>query len=127
MTETIWGSTTKPASSERLARRVSSLDLDGTLYIGYPVIGTPEGPFTVDALWLSPSNGLILFDVIEGKELGDYKNRQDEYVTTVQAKLLQHKQLIRNRKLAFEIGVVTYAPAKANLRSEEDSKFPVAN
>jgi hypothetical protein len=68
MTNTIWGTTTKPASSERLARRFAQLDLDGTLYIGYPVIGTPEGPFTVDALWLSPSRGLVLFDMVEGGE-----------------------------------------------------------
>ncbi len=50
MVSIIWGATKKPISSQRLAHFFSeNVQLEGFLYIGYPVIGTPEGgafPFT---------------------------------------------------------------------------------
>jgi hypothetical protein len=43
MINTVWGSTDKPVSSKRLAEILSAEpDIEGTLYIGYPIIGTPE-------------------------------------------------------------------------------------
>lgn len=91
MINIVWGSTDKPVSSKRLAELLSSkTDLDGTLYIGYPIIGTPEGPFPIDALLVSPTKGLVLFSVVEGKNLPDYAEVQDESFNKMQAKLLQH-------------------------------------
>src|ERR1035441_5719643 len=79
MINTVWGSTDKPVSSKRLAEILSEeADLEGTLYIGYPIIGTPEGSFPIDALLVSPTKGLVLFSVVEGKVLADYAEPQDE-------------------------------------------------
>ncbi len=79
MINTVWGSTDKPVSSKRLAELLSATaDLEGTLYIGYPIIGTPEGSFPIDALLVSPTKGLVLFSIVEGKILPDYAKLQDE-------------------------------------------------
>jgi hypothetical protein len=94
--------------------------LQGTLYIGYPIIGTPEGSFPIDALLVSPTKGLVLFNVVEGRTLPDYAAAQDEGFNKMQAKLLQHQTLIRKRKLLVEIHTVTFAPAIAQLNSEEE-------
>lgn len=79
MIDTVWGSTDKPVSSKRLAEALSAeADLTGTLYIGYPIIGTPDGSFPIDALLVSPSKGLVLFNVVEGRTLPDYVEAQDQ-------------------------------------------------
>ncbi|MDP1634306.1 MAG: hypothetical protein Q8L69_06455, partial [Gallionellaceae bacterium] len=121
MINTVWGSTDKPVSSKRLAELLSEeANLQGTLYIGYPIIGTPEGSFPIDALLVSPNKGLVLFSVVEGRTLPDYAAAQDEGFNKMQAKLLQHQSLIRKRKLLVDIHTVTFAPAIAQLNVDEE-------
>ncbi len=80
MVEVIWGSAQeKPISSRSLAEDLAANPaLDGYLYLGYPIIGSPTGPIKLDALLVSPSFGLVAFDLVEGTDIGDYRNRQDE-------------------------------------------------
>jgi hypothetical protein len=112
MIDVISGSTTKPASSKRLATALQAKpELRGTLYVGYPILGTPDGAFPVDAILLSPDVGLVAFDVVEGKEIGDYQTRQDNLYSKLQAKLLQYPALVRKRKLLTNIQPITFAPA----------------
>jgi superfamily I DNA and RNA helicase len=126
MINTVWGSTDKPVSSKRLAELLNAeADLEGTLYIGYPIIGTPEGSFPIDALLVSPTKGLVLFSVVEGKTLSDYGEMQDEGFNKMQAKLFQHQTLIRKRKLLVNIHTVTFAPAIAQLDGDEE--HPLCN
>ena len=88
MVDTIWGTTNKPISSRKLSERIeSSAALGGTLYIGYPILGTPNGAFPFDAILLSPEHGVVVFDVVEGLNVGDYRERQDDFFTKLQAKL----------------------------------------
>ncbi|MFZ2632585.1 MAG: ATP-binding domain-containing protein [Desulfosalsimonadaceae bacterium] len=126
MINTVWGSTDKPVSSKRLAELLNEVvDIEGTLYIGYPIIGTPEGSFPIDALLVSPTKGLVLFSVVEGKTLPDYVEVQDEGFNKMQAKLLQHQSLIRKRKLLVDIHTITFAPAITQLDSDEE--HPLCN
>ena len=121
MINTVWGSTDKPIASKRLAQILSAdEDREGTLYIGYPIIGTPEGSFPIDALLVSPNKGLVLFSVVEGKALPDYAEAQDEGYNKMQAKLLQHQTLIRKRELLVDIHTVTFAPAIPQLEPDEE-------
>lgn len=126
MINTVWGSTDKPVASKRLAQILSAEeDLKGTLYIGYPIIGTPEGSFPIDALLVSPSKGLVLFSVVEGKVLPNYAEAQDEGFNKMHAKLLQHQNLIRKRRLLVDIHTVTFAPAIQQL--DEDYEHAICN
>lgn len=121
MINTVWGSTDKPIASKRLAQILGAEeDLEGTLYIGYPIIGTPEGSFPIDALLLSPTKGMVLFSVVEGKALPDYAEAQDEGFNKMQAKLRQHQNLIRKRKLLVDIRTVTFAPAIPQLDPDNE-------
>lgn len=48
MVTTIRGTTSKPVSSQRLARFFADRpDYEGFLYIGYPIIGTPDGAYAI--------------------------------------------------------------------------------
>lgn len=121
MINIVWGSTEKPVASKRLAQILSAeADLEGTLYIGYPIIGTPDGSFPIDALLVSPTKGLILFSVVEGKILPNYAELQDEGFNKMQAKLRQHQTLIRKRKLLVDIHTLTFAPAIQKLEPRDE-------
>jgi superfamily I DNA and RNA helicase len=105
------GSTSKPVSSQRLIQKFSGdLSPDGTLYIGYPILGTPTGAFPFDALLLCPLCGLVAFDIVEGRDLGDFASRQDDIFNKLNSKLRQYPALVKRRELALSLHVVTYAP-----------------
>jgi superfamily I DNA and RNA helicase len=120
MADIIWGSTTKPVAARLLADGIDAMaTLEGTFYVGYPILGTPDGAFPFDALLLSPKHGAVAFDVVEGKDLGHYSDRQDELFTRLSSKLLQYPGLVGRRKLEVAISVLTFAPAVPNLPSDE--------
>lgn len=128
MIDIVWGSTDKPVSSKLLAALLSSKqDFEGTLYIGYPIIGTPEGSFPIDALFISPTQGLVLFNLVEGKTLPHYAEVQDEAYNKMQAKLLQHQVLIRKRKLLVEIETITFAPAVPQIETYADEDHAICD
>jgi superfamily I DNA and RNA helicase len=112
MADIIWGSTTKPVAARQLADGLKAIpELGGTLYVGYPILGTPDGAFPFDALLLSPQYGAVAFDIVEGRDIGRFSERQDEIYTKLQAKLLQYPSLVGRRQLAVPIAVLTFAPA----------------
>jgi len=67
----ITGTTQKPASSERLKEffRKYNDEYSGYLYIGYPIIGTVNGAYPIDAIWVSKEKGLVVFNLIDGKNI----------------------------------------------------------
>lgn len=122
MIDTVWGSTKKPASARQLAETLAQTpNLNGTLYIGYPVIGTPDGAFPFDALLLSPEKGAVAFDLVEGRELGEFQDRQDDLFAKLHSKLMQYPSLVERRTLAAPIHTVTFAPALPGVAGTADS------
>ncbi len=103
----------KPESSKQLASYFEAQKdkLTGTLYVGYPIIGTSDGGFQIDALLITKELGLIIFNLVEGLDVGGYQDIQDENYTKLKSKLFQHKNLTVKRELAFKINTVTYAPS----------------
>ena len=116
----------KPESSKQLANFFESIknNYEGTLYIGYPIIGTANGGFKIDALLITKERGLVAFNINEGIDSSvNYQDIQDEIYTKIQSKLFQYKTLTNKRNLAVEINVVTYAPAWSNI-PKEDMEYP---
>jgi hypothetical protein len=64
-----------------------------------------------DRLLLSLTIGIVVFDIVEGKQLGGVVAVQDDSYTKLQAKLLQHKTRVSGRQLWVPIYVLTFAPA----------------
>lgn len=128
MIDVIWGSAReKPESSKYLAEELSSIsDLTGYLYIGYPIIGSPGGALKLDALLVSDKVGLVAFDLVEGTELGDFQQRQDEIASMLEVRLKPYATLKDRRSLKFDIQTVTFAPAKVTVPATEKPYF-IAN
>ncbi|VAW87227.1 hypothetical protein MNBD_GAMMA16-837 [hydrothermal vent metagenome] len=105
MIEIIKGTTKTPVSSQRLVTLLQPKEnLDGQFYIGYPIFSTPEGRYPIDAILISPVNGVILFHIIEGTTLrSDYKEIQDDIYNKLEAKLRNHKSLENHRLCAVGI------------------------
>ena len=57
-------------------------------------VDPPSGAFPFDAILLSPEHGVVVFDVVEGTNLGDYRQRQDDFFTKLTAKLIQYPALL---------------------------------
>jgi len=116
----------KPESSKQLASVFESIknNYEGTLYIGYPIIGTANGGFKIDALLITKESGLVAFQINEGIDLAiDYQDIQDEMYTKIQSKLFQYKALTKRRALAVNINVISYSPAWLNI-PKEDENYP---
>ncbi|TRU29633.1 MAG: helicase [Microcystis aeruginosa Ma_SC_T_19800800_S464] len=128
MVNVIRGSSAKPVSSQRLAKYFEErTDIEGTLYIGYPIIGTPQGGYQIDALLVSRQQGIIIFNIDEGQNYDlDIEGTQDESITKLEAKLLSYKELVQKRKLMVSISVATYAPIWNNYPEAINRKaYPV--
>lgn len=92
------------------------------------MIASPEGKLTVDAILISPSKGIVLFDLIEGRDIGNYDERQDDLATKIQAKLMFDRELVKKktRELKVPIYTISFASAIQSFdKSEED--YPLAN
>ncbi|MBE7682210.1 DEAD/DEAH box helicase [Paenibacillus sp. P13VS] len=110
MVSIIRGSHEKYASTQQLVSYFDSRpEIDGVLYLGYPIIGSSDGAIDVDAMLISPQHGLILFDLVEGIEFEDRSEIRDDLYRRMKAKLTEYKSLSSKRELQVLVGVATFA------------------
>ena len=127
MLNIIMGATQKPLASEELKKLFTeNQNLEGYLYIGYPIIGTVEGAFPIDALWISREHGLVIFNLVENKDIENYQDVQDDCANKIEAKLKGYKQLVEKRNLCVDINVLTFAP-KLKKIEKFDEDYPLVN
>lgn len=123
MVTVVNGTTNKPAASECLVDFFRNHDkLEGLLYIGYPILGSSDGKYPIDAVWISYEYDLVIFNLVEGHGITEkYGDFQDDSANKMDAKLRMYRQLLNKRKLCVNLNVVTYAPAVGctDFRSEE--------
>jgi superfamily I DNA and RNA helicase len=124
----IRGGNVKPVATQLLREALSKLKgISGECFFGYPLIATSEGKYAIDATLVSPEKGVVIFDLVEGSELGDYAARQDDLANKLEAKLRMHKELVKGRQLLPPIQAVTFAPAINNPQAITQNEYPVAN
>lgn len=126
----IHGVNNKPGASQFLEDILSNDQrYSGECFFGFPLIATPEGKYSIDATWVSPEKGIILFDLVEGNNIGNYIDRQDNLANKVESKLKLYRNLLRGRKLLIALNVVTFAPTVSDLELQSSSQegYPLAN
>ena len=128
MISVIWGTTRKPISSQQLADHLQNEwpELDGELYIGYPIIAAPEGAFPIDALLITRQKGLIVFCLVEGTRIEDYDIAQDESANRLETKLRGYRELMKGRTLLARPEVITFAPA-VNTANQGVEGYPLCD
>lgn len=124
------GANSKPATSAALRAFFETRlrEAEGLVYFGYPLLFVAGEKLTIDAVWLSPRFGIVIFDLVEGAGLpiegNNLQEHQDDLFARVQSMFVQHRELLKNRKLAVSLDVVTYAPA-VQLAPETNAKLAV--
>ncbi len=122
------GANKKPVASGAIVEYLEQMGgIEGECFFGYPLIATPDGGYSVDAILVSPQKGLVLFDLVEGLDIGDYQSRQDDLANKVESRLKLHKELVKRRNLLVPLSVVTYVPAMDSLPAHSDEDYPIAN
>ncbi len=118
----------KPVASQALEETLATIEgLSGECFFGYPLIPTPEGKYFIDATLVSREKGVILFDLVEGTDVGDYAARQDDLANKIEAKLKLHKELVKGRRLIPPLNVITFAPAIDTVDRLAKEDYPLAN
>lgn len=121
----------KPIATDALDQSLNLLeDIQGEAFTGYPLIATPDGKYSIDATLVSPSKGIVLFDLIEGFDVEGYAERQDDLYNKIEARLKLHRELVKGRDLSVPLQVISFAPAVTNIKSaatEDLEKYPLAN
>ena len=126
--EVVRGTNQKPASSEQLLRLLQNhADLSGQLFVGYPIIGTADGPYLIDALLVAKDMGIAIINLIEGTDTSAYESLQDDSVNKLESRLKLHRALLERRSLLIPIHVVTFAPAASLSGKPGQEDYPIAN
>lgn len=121
MVSIVAGTTHKPMASRQLINFFEKYnEWNGYLYIGYPIIGTAEGPYPIDAMYLSKEKGLVIFNLIENTDIENYQELQDDSYNKMEAKLKNFKDLMNKRTLCVEISVITFAPILRDIPEDDD-------
>lgn len=118
----------KPVTTKLLEQSLQILtDLQGEVFIGYPLIATPDGKYSIDATLVSPSKGIVLFDLIEGPYSGDYVERQDDLANKIESRLKIHRELVKGRKLDVPLSVISFAPGITHVENAAVEGYPLVD
>jgi hypothetical protein len=100
----------KPVATDALEQILDALhEVQGEVFTGYPLIATPDGKYSIDATLVSPSKGIVLFDLIEGADVGGYAERQDDLANKIEARMRLHRGTSNTRPLTNLISFMSYA------------------
>lgn len=110
--EVIHGEPRNRALAIELAKALTSVVSEGTVYLGYPVLATADDRVFVDALLVSHEHGLVAFQIAEGlpsteSDWSTYIDQQDRLYRVLESHLGRHDSLRRGRDLALTIETVT--------------------
>ena len=117
----------KPDSSEVLVTTFkNSSKAEGQLFVGYPFVKDSEGLRVIDALLISPKYGIVVFDLVEGSNLKNYKSRQDDDANLLDVRLRMKRELTIRRKLIIPINTLTFAPrVQQNEYTNINTDYPI--
>lgn len=118
----------KPVATDALEQSLTTLQgIPGEVFMGFPLLATPDGKYSIDATLVSPTKGIVLFDLIEGPVADGYQDRQDDLLNKVEAKLKLHRELVDRRKLLVPLSVISFAPGIINTESTASQEYLLTN
>ncbi len=117
MLDIIHGQTKNIEVANALSIILKSINITGSLYIGYPVLATADEKITVDALLVSQEHSAIIFSFHQSVPLkedsGSWDNlreEQDRLYSAIEANLKRHDTLRDGRRLNVKITTITLFP-----------------
>src|SRR6266851_1258908 len=106
MLQVVYGQTKNKIVADKLVGALEPLGLEGTLYIGYPVLASADEPVSIDALLVSREHSLVAFifeaSVPASSDLQAWarlRNEQDRVYFAITTHLSRHDSLRKGRQL----------------------------
>ena len=126
------GEKTNPIATDQLIEELIKLDLDGTLYVGYPVLATADETICIDALLLSERHGLIVFhfpknDPSDIQFWSAIERDQDDIFVAITQKLMVHRSLRKGRDPAITPTILCYISFGLDIPEDSQVDLVVAN
>lgn len=107
--EIIWGKVTNRLAIENLIHTLNTLSINGTLYLGYPILASADSNVTVEALLVSQSPGLVAFNFPEQNlPIEELKEMQDKLGYAIDANLSKHDSLRQGRRIGVTANIISY-------------------
>ncbi len=123
--DVIYGSTGLPqALLATIVRSLEQAGIEGTFYIGYPVMASADSNTTIDALLVTPKPGLVAFHFAQKGE--DHKAVQDKLYYVLESNLGRHESLRRGRALGVTVNVLSVFP-EGEVPAPADAAYPAAS
>lgn len=130
MLDIVHGQTQYHSVAKALGDSLSSSEVSGTLYIGYPLLATVDDKITVDAMLVSPDVSVVGFVFGEAPPARDYdaqweelRERQDRLFVAIETNLRRHDSLRHGRKLSVALHVMTVFPSKPDAPDTDEYIF----
>lgn len=113
-----------PAVLNGITNALRQATVQGTFYIGYPVMASSDSSLTVDALLVSKTPGFVAFHLVDQRQ--DYREYQDRLYYVLEATLKRHESLRSGRDLGVPINIVSIFP-EGDVPSDADDQYPAAS
>jgi superfamily I DNA and RNA helicase len=112
MLDIVTGQRRNVIASRKLVEALGRGNLNGTLYIGYPILSSVDGTKVVEGLLTSEEHGVVVFDLldVENPDPTYVEERQNDLYAAVFQKLMSFKPLRSGRGLKIEVNVLTLSP-----------------
>jgi superfamily I DNA and RNA helicase len=130
MLEIVYGETDQQQVASQLADILNGMQLDGTFYIGYPVIASADEKVIVDALLLTEQHGLIAFKFHGQTPRADdqsawqhLEDAQDQLFYAIDANLGRHDELRAGRRLGVTVETITLFPVSPSVPHDLKGRF----
>ena len=122
--DVVWGRVNNRLAAEALILVLKRMGIDGTLYLGYPVLAQADSTTTVEALLVSKHPGLVAFNFPPpGANLEDLKRDQDSLAYAVEGNLAKHENLRRGRRVGVIVNTVSFFATENGLPQHTEDKY----
>ena len=131
MLEVTYGQTRNPMVADGLIDAIQQMHLEGSLYIGYPILATSDESITVDALLVTLKHGLVAFSFDDSSDegtshddvWGSRSDQQDRLFIAVENHLRRHDALRLRRGLGVDVQTVTVIPDMNDIPQDVEGIF----
>jgi superfamily I DNA and RNA helicase len=119
--DVVWGRIENQLAATALVDALKSMNINGTLYLGYPVLPQVESSTTVEALLVALDPGLVAFGFPKGDlDVDTLKLEQDGLAYAIEGNLQKHESLRRGRKLGVIVNTVSFFPTENQLTTTQE-------
>jgi len=125
--DVVWGRISNRIAVDALFLVLKDMGIDGTLYLGYPVLPQADSTTTVEALLISKRPGLVAFNFPHyPANIDNLKFDQDSLAYAVEGNLAKHENLRNGRRVGVTVNTVSFFATPNDMTKHTSDRFHFA-